>query len=149
MWNAATLKKYVNSTERSAQESAAKINGDSTAENLELIWASLEDEEKLFIEFLYLSEKRTAIALYEDSLFSGLLSKGLLQTPPGVGALCRQYFQTTYSIPLAVWEYLHDRPELFFAQDENMKALRLEELARHFNDRLDALLKGSSSLSDK
>jgi len=97
---------------RIARKAAAELNGDPVAENLENIWAGLSGEEQKFIEYLYLSERRTVVALYEDGLFSGLMSKGLLQVPPGVGTLFMQYLQTTYTIPIAVWTYLRDRPEL-------------------------------------
>lgn len=147
-WNADTLEKYVDTTERLARKSASEHSGKHIAENLENIWAGLDDEERLFIEYLYLSEKRTAIALYEDGLFSGLMSKGLLQTPPGVGTLFMQYLQTTYSVPIAVWNYMHDRPDLFFPQAENGKSQRLEELTRHFKDRIEAVINGLSSEAD-
>lgn len=145
LWNADTLEKYLDTTEQLAQKSASEHSGKHIADNLETIWAGLDDEERLFIEYLYLSEKRTAVALYEDGLFSGLMSKGLLQTPPGVGTLFMQYLQTTYSVPIAVWNYMHDRSDLFFPQTENGKKQRLEELTRHFNDRVDAVLNGDSS----
>ena len=142
LWNADTLEKYLDSTERLARKSASEHNGEHIAENLEQIWTGLDDEERLFIEYLYLSQKRTAVALYEDGLFSGLVSKGLLQTPPGVGTLFMQYLQTTYSIPVAIWAYIHRRPDLFFSHYEEGKESRLEELTVHFNDRVDAVLTG-------
>lgn len=146
LWNAATLEKYVDRTEQSARNSVAERNGEHTAENLESIWLDLTRDEKLFIEYLYLSEKRAAIALYEEGLFSGLMSKGLLQTPPGVGTLFMQYLQTTYAIPIAVWDSLHDRPSQFFSHDDIDKGRRLKQLTRHFNDRVDVLLKAPSSM---
>ncbi|GMQ74867.1 MAG: hypothetical protein BMS9Abin01_0107 [Gammaproteobacteria bacterium] len=148
MWTAATLEKYLDATERLARKSAAEKSGEHTAKNLENIWADLTDEEKHFIEFLFLSEGRTVVALYEDGLFSALMSKGLLQIPPGVGTILMQHLETTYSIPIAVWKQLHEQPGLFFSHNENKKAQRLEELTPHFNDRVDALLKGPSPGGD-
>ena len=144
LWNADTLEKYLDATEQKAQKAVSEHNGEHIAENLETIWTGLDEEERLFIEYLYLSEKRTAVALYEDGLFSGLLAKGLLQTPPGVGTLFMQYLQTTYSVPLAVWNSIHYRPDIFFSLNEKEKKRRLEELTRHFNDRIDAVLNGPS-----
>ena len=51
----------------------AERNGEPTAENLETIWSGLAEEEKHFIEYLFLSEKRIVVALFEDKLFSGLM----------------------------------------------------------------------------
>ncbi len=148
LWDDATLEKYLTAAEQLARKSASEQNGEQIAENLENLWPRLEDEERHFIEFLYLSEKRTAVALYEDGLFSGLMSKGLLQTPPGVGTLFMQYLQTTYSVPVAVWNFLHDRPDLFFSHNEKGKGRRLEELTRHFKDRVDAVLQGPAPETD-
>ncbi|GBE44823.1 hypothetical protein BMS3Bbin10_02928 [bacterium BMS3Bbin10] len=148
LWDAETLEKYLDTTEQLARKSASEQNGEHIAENLENIWAGLEEEERFFIEYLYLSEKPTAVAPYEDGLFSGLMSKGLLRTPPGVGTLFMQYLQTTYSVPAAVWNYLRDRPDLFFSHDEKGKRRRLEDLTRHFNGRVDAVLKGPSPETD-
>jgi hypothetical protein len=141
LWTAAILENYLDTTEQLARKSAAELDGKPEAENLENIWAGLSGEEQLFFEYLYLSERRTVVALYEDGLFSGLMSKGLLQTPPGVGTIFMQYLQTTYSIPIAVWKYLNDRPDLFFSHGEVNKQSRLKDLIQHFNDRVDALVK--------
>lgn len=141
LWNAATLENYLDTSDQLARKAAAELNGEPVAENLEYIWAGLSGEEQKFIEYLYLSERRTVVALYEDGLFSGLMSKGLLQVPPGVGTLFMQYLQTTYTIPIAVWKYLQDRPELFFSSGEGNKASRTKELIQHFSDRVDALVK--------
>ncbi len=144
LWNAAIREKYSDASERLARKTVAEKNGEHTAENLEQVWTGLAEEEKLFLEFLYLSEKRTVIALQEDALFSGLIEKSLLQIPPGVGAILKLYLQTTCSVPIAVWERLHDRPELFFSGKDKESPLRLNELAQRFNDRVDVLLKGPS-----
>lgn len=145
LWNAATLEKYLDTAEELARKSVSEKNGEHTAENLENIWAGLAEEEKNFIEFLYLSERRAVVALYDDGLFSGLKSKGLLQIPPGVGTLFMQHLQTTYAVPVAVWKYLRDRPDHFFSHDEEEKTQRLKILTRHFKNRVDALLKAPSS----
>lgn len=145
LWNAATLEKYLDSTEELARQAVAEKNGEHIAENLENIWAGLMDEEKSFIEFLYLSDRRAAVALYDDGLFSGLKAKGLLQIPPGVGTLFMQQLQTTYAIPVAVWNHLRDRPDQFFSHHEKDKTQRLKKLTQHFENRVDALLKAPSS----
>ncbi len=148
LWNAAIREKYSDASEQLARKTVAEKNGEHTAENLEQVWTGLAEEEKHFLEFLYLSEKRTVIALQEDALFSGLIEKSLLQIPPGVGAILKHYLQTTCSIPIAVWERMNDRPELFFSQIGKDKPSRLNELARHFDDRVDVLLKGPSSRAE-
>ena len=147
-WNASTRERYVDTTEQLARKSVAEQNGEPAAENLVNIWADLSDDEKLLLEYLYLSERRTVVALYEDGLLTGLMSKGLLQTPPGVGTLFMQYLQTTYSIPIAVWNYLHNKPDLFFDHSKGKKVSRLKELTLHFNDRVDALVKDPSAKAD-
>ena len=142
LWNAATREQYVDTSERLARKTRARKNGEPTAEMLEVTWPDLASEEKLFIEYLCLSDKRTVVALYEDELFTGLVSKGLLRTPPGVGTIFMRHLQTTFSIPFAVWNLLRDRPELFFTQAEKDKGQHIDELAQRFNGRVDTLLKG-------
>lgn len=147
-WDADSLEKYSDRTEQIARKSAAEQDGEPIAENLENIWAGLSEDEKQLIEYLHLSERRTVVVLREDGVISELLSKGLLQTPPGVGTLFMQYLQTTYTIPIAVWKFLQKRTDLFFSHIEENKARRLKELTLHFNDRVDALVKDSSARAD-
>jgi hypothetical protein len=147
-WNADSLEKYSDRTEQLARKSVAEQNGEPIAENLENIWAGLSEDEQQLIEYLYLSERRTVVVLREDGVFSGLLSKGLLQTPPGVGSLFMQYLQTTYTIPIAVWKLLQKRPGLFFSHREENKARQLKQLTLHFKDQVDALVKDSSARAD-
>ena len=147
-WNADSLEKYSDRTDQIARKAAAEQNGEPIAENLENIWTGLSEDEKQLIEYLYLSERRTVVVLREDGVFSGLLSKGLLQTPPGVGTLFKQYLQTTYTIPIAVWKLLQKRPGLVFPHSEENKERRLNELNLYFNDQIDALVKDSSAPAD-
>lgn len=148
LWDATIREKYSDASERLARKTVAEKNGEHTAKNLEQIWKRLNEEEKLFFEFLFLSEKRTIIALEESELFTGLIAKSLLQIPPGVGSILKHYLQTTCSIPIAVWELFNDRPELFFSQNEKDKSRRLKELAQHFEKQIDVLLKGPSTRAE-
>ena len=148
LWNADIRAEYSETTERLARESLAERNGEPTAENLKTIWTDLADEEKHFIEYLFLSKKRIVVALFEDMLFSDLMSKGLLRVPQGVSTVFIQSHQTTYSIPRAVWNTLHEQSDLFFSHKGIKKARRIKELTQQFNDRVEALLKGASPKAD-
>ena len=141
-WNAASREQYTATSMQLAQKTIARKNGEPTAQMLEATWPDLSSEEKLFIEYLCLSDKRTVVALYEDELFTELMSKGLLRTPPGVGTIFMRHLQTTFSIPFAVWSLLREKPELFYGRNENDKDQRIDSLTQHFNDRVDTLLIG-------
>ena len=148
LWNADSRAEYTETTERLARESVAERNGEPAAENLETIWSALAEEEKHFIEYLFLSEKRIVVALFEDKLFSGLMSKSLLRIPQGVSTVFIQSHQTTYSIPRAVWKTLIDRSDLFFSNKGINKARRIEELTRQFDDRVEVLITGADPKAD-
>ncbi len=142
LWNVASREQYTVSAEQRAQETIARTNGEPIAEMLESTWSDLSSEEKLFIEYLCLSDKRTAIAVDEDNLFADLKSKGLLRTPLGVGVISMLHQETTFSIPFAVWELLREKPELFYGRNENDKDQRINTLTQHFSDRVQTLLIG-------
>ncbi len=148
LWNADSRADYTEATNQQARESVAERNGEPAAENLGKIWAELADEEKHFIEYLVLSEKRIVVALYEDLLFSGLMSKGLLRVPQGVSTVFIQSHQTTYSIPRAVWKTLQDQSCLYFPHKGMNKAQRIKELTRQFKDRVEALITGAAAKAE-
>jgi len=147
-WNAASSETYASATEEKKRQAVAEHDGEHIASNLENIWKTLGGEERQLIEYLYLSDKPTVVALNEIELYTGLMEKGLLHTPPGVGTLFMEYSQTTYTIPNAVWAYLQKHSEHFFTFELNGKSQRLKELTLHFKEQVDALLKGVPSSSD-
>ena len=148
LWDGDQLEKYWAATERSAREKAARKDGEHTAEDLDRVWNGLDEEEKQFIEFLLLSGKRTSVAFYEEDLFTRLVSKGLLQIPPGVGTLFMQQLRTTYSVPLAVWKCLQQRHRRFFPLKGKKKGRRLDELTKLFDSRIEAVFENTSLESD-
>jgi len=148
LWDGDRQKKYWAATERSARKKAARKDGEPTADDLDRVWDSLDKEEKKFIEFLVLSGKRTFISFYEEELFAGLASKGLLQIPQGVGTFLMQQFRTTYSVPKAVWKCLQDNPRRFTLLEGQKKEQRLDELTKLFDGRFEALFGDAPVESD-
>jgi hypothetical protein len=53
LWDATIREKYSDASERLARKTVAEKNGEHTAKNLEQIWKRLNEEEKLFFEFLF------------------------------------------------------------------------------------------------
>jgi hypothetical protein len=140
LWTADIQAKYTDTAERKEREAVAERNGEPAADNLDAIWAGLSQEEKHLIEYLSLSEKPTLVAFFDNGLFAGLMSKGLLKIPQGVSTVFIQSHQTTYTIPQAVWESLRKRPDLFPSYKEINKKERMETLNRLFESQVEALL---------
>ncbi len=81
------------------------------------------------MEYLLLSGRRSVIALYEDELFNTLVAKGLLQIPPGVGTLLMRKLETSFSVPRAVWQALHEAKSRLLPYAPEDANRRLAELA--------------------
>ena len=147
LWDSDKQGQYWVATERLAIETAAKKDGEHTAASLDGILNDLSVEERSLIDYLLLSEKCTVVALYEDELFNGLVQKGLLRPPPGVGTLLMQELQTAYSVPRAVWKALNQRRGTLIPDGDFDRTRRLEELVKHFDKQVDALVEGPSTRS--
>ncbi|MBM3356984.1 MAG: hypothetical protein FJY54_04580 [Betaproteobacteria bacterium] len=60
------------------------------------------------MEYLLLVGSPTVVALHDEGLLDGLVAKGLLRRPPGVGTLFMSHYETTYDVPAAVWQSMND-----------------------------------------
>ena len=140
LWTVDIKAKYTDMAERKEREAKATRNGEPVAENLEAIWVSLSQEERHLIEYLSLSGKRALVAFFDDGLFSGLMTKGLLHIPQGVSTVFIQSHQTTYTIPRAVWKLLQERSNPFHFFKGTNKEKRIETLSHQFENRIEALL---------
>lgn len=143
LWDSDTQTQYWVASDRLALETAAKKDGGHTVKSLDAVFDELPVKDRSFIEYLLLLEKYTAVALYDDDLFTSLVNKGLLRVPPGVGTLFMQRLQTAYSVPKAVWEALNHRRGNLVPDDPTEWNRRLEELIKHFDSRVDALVEGT------
>jgi hypothetical protein len=144
-WNADIQAEYNDRMGQKEKEAIEKRNGKPVAEKIEVIWAKLTQEEKHLLEYLSLSEKPTLVAFFDNGLFSGLMSKGLLKIPQGVSTVFIQSHQTTYTIPQAVWKSLQERYDLLPSLKNKNKKNRIDTLSRQFEDQVEALLTKSSS----
>ena len=140
LWDRNKQAQYRVASERLALETAARKDGEHTVASLDAILGDLSVEERSFLEYLLLSGKYTVVALYEDRLFTSLVKKGLLQVPPGVGTILMQRLQTAYSVPRAVWEALNQRCGNLIPDADPDRTRRLEELIKHFDRRVEALV---------
>ena len=77
-----------------------------------------------------MSEKPTLVALFDDGLFTGLMSKGILKIPQGVSTVFIQSHQTTYTIPEAVWNSLQKKQDLFPTYEKSNKKQRIKKLSK-------------------
>lgn len=129
-WGRDQFDKYWVDTAAQQKETAERLDGIPIAREIDAVWQSLDDDERLVIEHLLLSGSPTAVALIEGGTFDGLVEKGLLRRPPGVGSLMIYQHQTTYDIPGAVWGVLNDRIEDFLPDAVANRERRLAETAR-------------------
>jgi hypothetical protein len=76
------------------------------------------------------------IALYDDELFNTLVSKGLLQIPPGVGTLLMRKLETSFSVPRAVWTALNEAMPRLLPYTPDDATRRMAELATFMRPRI-------------
>lgn len=136
LWDNNSHRQYWESTRAAAERATARKDGAHTAQALDTIWASLEADERSLMEYLLLSGRRSVIALYEDELFNTLVSKGLLQIPPGVGTLLMRKLETSFSVPRAVWKALNEAKPRLLPYTPDDAARRMVELATFMRPRI-------------
>lgn len=136
LWDNNRHREYWESTQAAAARATARKDGAHTAQALESIWASLAPDERSLMEYLLLSGRRSVIALYEDELFNTLVAKGLLQIPPGVGTLLMRKLETSFSVPRAVWQALHEAKSRLLPYTPEDTSRRLAELATFVQSRI-------------
>jgi hypothetical protein len=142
LWDSSKKDDYSTNHDRQTLELLAKNNGEHTAKDLDSVLAGISPEQSNFVEYLLLSEKNTVVARYDSSdvLLPGLIEKGLLQLPTGVGTVSVLKLTTTFRIPKAVWKALNERRGALIPEGRPGQAKRLEELTKQFENRIDALV---------
>lgn len=133
LWGRDQFDKYWVDTAAQQKETAERIDGVPVAREIDAVWKSLNDGERLVIEHLLLSGSPTAVALIEGGSFDGLVEKGMLRRPPGVGTVMIYQHQTTYDIPSAIWEVLNARIEDFLPDAVANRKRRLAETAKRLD----------------
>ena len=113
LWNRESRTSYWSAKEEAEQRAAERQQGQHTARALAQVWAGLSAGERAAMERLLTSGCNSVVGLYEDELLGGLVSKGLLQVPPGVGTLLMRKMETTFTVPEAVWSELTGRRDEF------------------------------------
>ena len=101
LWDSSKKDDYSTNHDRQTLELLAKNNGEHTAKDLDSVLAGISPEQSNFVEYLLLSEKNTVVARYDSSdvLLPGLIEKGLLQLPTGVGTVSVLKLTTTFPSP--------------------------------------------------
>ena len=132
-WGQDQFDKYWVDTAAQQKETAERLDGVPVARRIDAVWKSLDDGERLVIEHLLLSGSPTAVALIEGGAFDGLVEKGMLRRPPGVGTVMIYQHQTTYDIPSAIWEVLNERIEDFLPDAVANRERRLAETAKRLD----------------
>lgn len=133
LWGRDQFDKYWVDTAAQQKETAERIDGVPVAREIDAVWKSLGNDERLVIEHLLLSGSPTAVALIEGGAFDGLVEKGMLRRPPGVGTVMIYQHQTTYDIPSAIWEVLNERIEDFLPDAVASRGRRLAETAKRLD----------------
>ena len=149
LWDNSKKEEYTTNHNSQVMKLVARSKGEHTASNIGAVLANLSSEEMDFVQYLILSKKNTVVARYdkEDALFPGLVEKGLLQLPTGVGTVSLLKLTTTFRVPIAVWKALNKQQKTLFAEDCKENALRLGELENQFKNRLDVLVESEEIAS--
>jgi hypothetical protein len=136
LWDHKHRERYLAATKEAAACAAARRDGEHTVRALPGIWQALTPEEKAFMEYLLISGSSTVVALHDEGLLDGLVGRGLLQKPVGVGTLFMHDYETTYDVPAAVWRALNDRRHHFLPYSEAELARRREEVGERLRDNI-------------
>jgi hypothetical protein len=136
LWGRDQYEKYWVDTNRQQQETADRLNGVPVAEDIDAVWKSLTEDERLVIEHLLLSGSPTAVALIEGGAFDGLVEKGMLRRPPGVGTMLIYEHQTTYDVPSAAWQALNQRIDEFIPGDTAERKRKFAETTQQVGESL-------------
>ena len=145
LWDSDKKAQYTANHDSQATKLVAKNKGEHTAQKIEMVLGTLSLEQSNFVEYLLLSQKNTVVARYDttDALLPGLVEKGLLQLPTGVGTVSLLKLTTTFRVPIAVWEALNERTEAQHFEARLEKSKRLLELENQFKNRLDVLVESA------
>jgi len=141
LWDASKREAYDKTVETTKKEFVEKREGEDIAKNLVEHFQRLGEEEAAFLCYLVLIDRRVVIALDEGNLFKKLQNAGFLQVPPGVGALFQRYNQTTYSVPIAIWNSLIKTENECLFRVHNDTEEKRQILTDRFSDRIDAAVK--------
>jgi len=150
LWDSSKKAEYTDNYDSQAVELVSKNNGEHTAQKIEAVLTTLSSEQSDFVEYLLLSEKNTVVARYDstDTLLPGLVEKGLLQLPTGVGTVSLLKLTTTFRIPIAVWKALNGRRKTSLFEAPGTQSKRLLELKNQFKDRIDVLVESAAIASN-
>ena len=145
LWNSSRKAEYTANHDTQASQLVAESKGEHTAQKIEEVLGALSLEQHDFLEYLLLSQKNTVVARYDtsDPLFPGLVEKGLLQLPTGVGTVSLLKLTTTFRVPIAVWQALNERTETPDFKNHSAHLERLMELENKFKDRFDVLVESA------
>ena len=145
LWDSSKKAEYTANHDSQAMQLVAKNNGEHTAQKIETVLATLSLEQSNFVEYLLLSQKNTVVARYDttDALLPGLVEKGLLQLPTGVGTVSLLKLTTTFRVPIAVWKALNECTEAPHFEARVAQSTRLLELDNQFKNRLDVLVESA------
>ena len=149
LWDNSKKEEYTTNHNSQVMKLVARSKGEHTASNIGAVLANLSSEEMDFVQYLILSKKNTVVARYdkEDALFPGLVEKGLLQLPTGVGTVSLLKLTTTFRVPIAVWKTLNNRKEILFDEKCTDGPGRLLELESQFKSRFDVLVESEEIAS--
>ncbi len=135
MWDAQRHDEYVRQRDALIERRIDAREGTSVARDIGATWATLPREERQVLEYLVLSNARSCIGNCADPLLSRLAGRGMLNWPPGVRPVLTDDLVTAFVVAPALWAALLARRDELFAPDAD-RARTLEELARHFGDRV-------------
>ena len=148
LWDASKRTAYDDQNRQAHEDLMDRREGRDLAETLDEQWPLLTEEEAAFIEFLVLAQRRVVMIPGADPLIDGLKERGFLKPPPGVGALFQRYNQTTYSVPIALWNALNSLDGRRLFSGTNKLDARHGELKGRFGDRIGAMMNNETGFVD-
>jgi hypothetical protein len=125
LWDDEHRERYLAASDEARARANARHDGEHTACELPRVWQRLTRDERSVMEYLLLMGSPTVVALHDEGLLDGLVAKGLLQRPSGVGTLFMSHYETTYDVPIAVWQSMNDRRQRYLPySDTELEAWR-------------------------
>ena len=139
-WSADVKARYWQDKRQHQDRADAEHAGREIAEIIDDVLAGLTQEEHDFIFFLAYSNMRTIIATHDVTVLERLVSKKLLRLRPGVGTMFMQSYQTSFSVPSAIWSALTERRDSMADAHDTAAGGLIEELRQRLGDQLEGIV---------
>lgn len=148
LWDASRRAAYDDEHKQAHRDLVDQREGRLLAEALDDQWVLLSEDQAALMEYLVLTKRRIVMTEDADPLIDSLVERGFLAPPPGVGALFKRYNQTTYSVPIALWNALNAPNAQRLFAGHNDPVARQSALKDRFASRIKATMHNETGFVD-